>query len=132
MNRSMRFDRGFFTQPMFAGFFCTGLYVLMTPEPFEKLTETQGNIMGTLMGIGGLLALMASFLDDWRLAFKLELIGLILISAELIVLDVVVPYSFFQTLTMVASMGVWLQIACFRMIAYLIRALRDDQWVHRH
>lgn len=122
----MRFDRGFLTQPVWAGFACTGIYVLTNRETIPALTELEGNVLGILAGIGGAICLGASFLKDWRRAFHIELIGLIMIIAGMIVLDFVVPMTLWQQMTMVASMGLWLQLGMIRMAAHLVRALRDS------
>lgn len=122
--RGMRFDRGFLTQPVWAGFLCTGIYVWTNSETISAFTEVEGNAVGTFIGVGGALCLGASFLADWRRAFKIELVGLILIIAGMVVLDFSVESSLWQQMTMVASMGLWLQLGMIRMAAHLIRALR--------
>lgn len=124
--RGMRFDRGFFTQPVWAGLACTGVYALLNEETLP-ITELEGNLLAVLIGLGGLVCLLASLLKDWRLAFKIELAGLTAIIVGFVVLDFVVPLTLFQQMTMVGSLGVWIQIACIRMIAHLIRSLRSGE-----
>ena len=123
--RAMRFDRGFLTQPVWAGLACTGIYVWMSPETIPAFTEFEGNLVGTLIGVGGAICLGASLLKDWRRAFKIELVGLLLIIVGFVALDFTVPMSLWQQMTMVGSIGVWLQLGSIRMAAHLVRALRD-------
>jgi len=40
-------------------------------------------------------------------------------------LDFTAPLSLWQMMTLVGGLGVWVQIASIRMMAHLIRALRD-------
>lgn len=121
----IRQDHGYYTQPIWAGLFCTGIYVLTNPETIPAFSEAKGNILGGILGLAAGVCLVASFLKDWRLAFRIELYGLGVIVACLVVLDFTAPFTLWQMSTLVGGLGVWLQIAGIRMMAHLVRALRE-------
>jgi hypothetical protein len=120
----LRLDRGFYTTPVWLGLFCTGIYVLLTPENLPGFSETKGNILGGLLGLAAGVCVVASLLKDWRRAFRIELWGLSVMVAVMVVLDFVAPLSPFQQLTLVGGLGFWIQVGSIRMIVMLIRALR--------
>ncbi len=123
--RGMRFDRGFLTQPVWAGLACTGVYAVTNRETIPALTEFEGNILGVMIGLGGAICLAASLLKDWHRAFRIELFGLVMIIAGFVILDFTVPLTLWQQMTMVGSIGVWIQLGMIRMAAHLVRALRE-------
>jgi hypothetical protein len=122
---TVRSDRGYYTQVIWAGLFCTGIYVFMNKETIPAFTEAKGNILGGILGLAAGVCLVASFLKDWRLAFRIELYGLGVIVACLVVLDFTAPLTLWQMMTLVGGLGIPLQIGSIRMMAHLVRALRD-------
>ena len=122
---TVRADRGYYTLPVWLGLFCTSIYVLMSPEVIPAFTETKGNLLGGLLGVSAAVCLVGALLPDWRRAFRIELYGLGGIVAAMVVLDFTAPLSLWQMSTLVGGLGVWVQIASVRMMAHLVRALRD-------
>lgn len=120
----LRLDHGFLTAPVMAGVLCSGLYVLFTHGEQHRIGEVEGNAIGVLASVAALLFLIGSFLPDWRLAFRLELVGLVGIIAGFAVLDFTVDLSLIEQMTFTGGLGFWVQIGCARLAYRLWRALR--------
>lgn len=122
--RLARIDRGFYTQPIWVGLVVSGVYELFVPET-TRLREWQGNALAVLLVVSAGVCLVGSALKDWRVAFRLELVGLVGVIVTLGVLAVETRVSLLEQFTFVGGLGALIQIGSIRLAWHLWRALRE-------
>lgn len=120
----LRADRGFYTQPIWAGLLASAIYVLYTPGPHHRIPETTANVIAAVIAASTLTCLVASCLKNWRLAFQLELAALLVIIAACGFLDIKDDVSLFEAMTFQGGLTAWVQIGSARLAYHLWRQLR--------
>ena len=124
LTEGLRADRGFFTQPIMAGLFCSAVYILVTSNEQHRVSDTAGNIIASVFVAGSLAFLIASCLNAWRIAFRIELVALIAIILAFAALDLSSDVSLGDQLTFVGGLAFWVQLSCIRLAWHLWRRLR--------
>ena len=127
-----RLDRGMYTQPLWVGFFLTGIYVMTVPHTSRVFPATMEFSLGFLFSVFALLCLVGSVLGTrWcypdaklRTSYRLEIVGLIGICLVLGIEAVQAGLSLVQQFTMAGSLGAIIQIGSIRFIVMLWLALR--------
>jgi len=123
-----RLDRiGVYTLPVWVGLFITGIYILLSPQVESGVSNFVENLLGLLFSVGAAACLTGVFIKDWRAAYKLEIVGLVLVCAVLGVLAWVTNLTLFQQFTMAGGLGALVQIGSIRGIVTLWWALYHDK-----
>jgi ABC-type amino acid transport system permease subunit len=126
-----RIDHGSYAIEIWAGLFISGIYILSAPQVLFSIPNWFENTIAGILCVGSGLCLWGAALGTkWcypnaaeQTSYRLELIGLPLISIILGVLAVATDVSAIAQFTLSGGLGVPVQIASLRMIAKLWTAL---------
>lgn len=120
-----RLDRGMYTAPIWWGLLLTGIYVLAAPAPRLQGIAPAAEFTGAMvLFVSALACLTGTRITDLRIAYRLELAGLVGIVLVLGWLAVVGEFTVWQQFTLAGGLGALVQIGSIRMAVRLAIALR--------
>lgn len=128
-----RLDRGMYTAPIWWGLLLTGIYVVSTPGTnYPGIPEPVDSAAASVLLLGALACLTGTRIPDdrIRLAYRLELFGLVLIVLVLGWLAVAGQFSVWQQFTLAGGLVAVIQIGSIRLAVRLAISLhrRRDGW----
>ena len=128
-DQHLRLDAGPFVRWIWLGLILTGIFVIFTPqdETTASLPDWFDNLLGIAIMVGAGICLRASYLRDWRTAYRQELGGLFLIISTLGVLAIATDLPLAEQFTISGGFGAEIQIASIVLASNLWRALRRDR-----